>query len=123
MKRFRIAALLVLLLALACGSPQGAEAADPSARATVPVITKKPVDTVVIDVPTATPAPTLPPTPTPTPEPTPTPTPPPLTGIKIGLDPGHQQRANINEEPIAPEETQTKMKCSSGTLVVEIQVV
>ncbi|MBQ1631924.1 MAG: N-acetylmuramoyl-L-alanine amidase [Clostridia bacterium] len=115
MKRFRIAALLVLLLALACGSPQGAEAADPSARATVPVITKKPVDTVVIDVPTATPAPTLPPTPTPTPEPTPTPTPPPLTGIKIGLDPGHQQRANINEEPIAPDETQTKMKCSSGT--------
>ena len=46
---------------------------------------------------------------------TPTPTPPPLAGKRIGLDPGHQQRANFNPEPIAPDETKTKMKCSTGT--------
>lgn len=116
MKRFRIAALLILLLALACQKPQEAEAPDSSAQAAPsaaaeasdPAATPE-TDTVVYDRPTPTP------TPEPTPEPTPTPTPPPLKGIRIGLDPGRQQRANFNTEPIAPGETKTEMKCSTGT--------
>jgi len=115
MKRFWIAALFVLTLALACGTPQEAEVQDTPAptvpAAAVPAPTEKP-DTVVFEEPAPSLLPTLPPTPTPTPEPTPVP---PLMGIKIGLDPGHQQRADINTEPIAPNEEKTKMKCSSGT--------
>lgn len=120
MKRFRIAISLLLLLALACSDPQTPQTADLSARPTVRIVTKKPAepdatpDVDTVDLSSAE-APTLPPTPTPSPEPTPTPTPPPLRGIKIGLDPGHQQRANINEEPIAPDEETYKAKCSSGT--------
>ncbi len=115
MKRFGLAVLVILTLALACGSPQTAEA--PVTRA--PTFTARPTaaptadtDTVVFDTPTPSPVPTLPPTPTPTPAPTPVP---PLYGLRIGLDPGHQQRADINQEPIAPDELKTKMKCSSGT--------
>ncbi len=113
MKKLRIAVLLILTLALACGTPQGAEAPDPSAP-TEPTAPPS-IETVEIDAPSPTPAPTLPPTPTPTPEPTPTPTPPPLAGIKIGLDPGHQQRADFNKEQIAPGEETYKAKCSTGT--------
>ena len=110
MKRFRIAVLLLLLLAFACAKPQETEA----------LFTPSPADasdaeTVEIIVSASAPAPTLPPTPTPTPEPTPTPTPPPLAGKRIGLDPGHQQRADLNTEPIAPDEAKTKAKCSTGT--------
>ncbi len=122
MKRFRFIALLLLLLALACTIPQEAEVTDTPAPTEQPSATPEEVafktpetDTIVYNMPTPTPAPTLPPTPEPTPEPTPTPPPPPLAGIKIGLDPGHQQRANFNPEPIAPDETKTKMKCSTGT--------
>jgi N-acetylmuramoyl-L-alanine amidase len=126
-----IAAILLLLFALGCGTTQTAEGPD------APVPTEAPEQVEVIDTPLAetvsleTPAPTpeptpeptptqeptLPPTPEPTPtlEPTPTPEPKPLTGVKIGLDPGHQQRANYNKEPVAPDSDETKAKCSSGT--------
>ena len=115
MKRFRIAALLILTLAFACGHLQEAEVQDTPAP-TVPVSatpapTEKP-DTVVLEQPTASPLPTLPPTPTPSPAPTPVP---PLLGIRIGLDPGHQQRPDVNPEPNAPNEEATKARCSSGT--------
>jgi N-acetylmuramoyl-L-alanine amidase len=63
-------------------------------------------------------APTLPPTPTPSPTPVPTPEPtpaPPLYGVSIGIDAGHQLRANTEEEPNAPDSDEMKAKCSSGT--------
>ena len=37
-----------------------------------------------------------------------------LTGVKIGLDPGHQARANTAREPVAPGSAETKYKVSGG---------
>ncbi|MBR4906339.1 MAG: N-acetylmuramoyl-L-alanine amidase [Clostridia bacterium] len=115
MKRFRIAALLLLTLAFACGTPQEALVSDTPAP-TIPVTAApeptEEVETVAVEQPTPSPLPTLPPTPTPTPKPTPVP---PLMGVRIGLDPGHQQRPDVNPEPIAPNEEATKARCSSGT--------
>ena len=39
----------------------------------------------------------------------------PLSGVKIGIDPGHQACGNGAQETIAPNSTQTKAKVSSGT--------
>jgi N-acetylmuramoyl-L-alanine amidase len=39
----------------------------------------------------------------------------PLSGIVIGLDPGHQAHSNSDHEPIAPGSGETKKKVSSGT--------
>lgn len=39
----------------------------------------------------------------------------PLSGVKIGLDPGHQAHGNGAQETIAPNSSQTKAKVSSGT--------
>lgn len=120
-KRFRLAALLFLMLALACGRTETAEAADtpapaePTETPAVDTVATPQSDTVAYSPPTPTPTPTLPPTPVPTLPPTPTPTPPPLAGITIGLDPGHQQNADYGLEPIAPGSEKTKARCSSGT--------
>ncbi|MBE6877168.1 MAG: N-acetylmuramoyl-L-alanine amidase [Ruminococcus sp.] len=39
----------------------------------------------------------------------------PLSGIKIGIDPGHQQNANYDMEAVAPGSSETKYKVNSGT--------
>lgn len=60
----------------------------------------------------ATPVVTAVPTPEPTPEPTQVPR---LYGLKIGIDPGHQGKANSDREPVAPNSNEMKAKVSSGT--------
>lgn len=53
---------------------------------------------------------------TPTPQPVPTPTPQlPLTGLIIGIDPGHQAIADNSEESVSPKYTSLKKKVSPGT--------
>ncbi len=49
-------------------------------------------------------------------------TPGPLTGIIIGIDPGHQTKANSEQEQIAPGSKETKAKTSSGTQGVKSRV-
>ncbi len=39
----------------------------------------------------------------------------PLKGIKIGIDPGHQEKANNEQETISPTTRETKAKVASGT--------
>ena len=39
----------------------------------------------------------------------------PLEGVKIGIDPGHQEKANSSREPVAPGSAETKAKTAGGT--------
>lgn len=39
----------------------------------------------------------------------------PLSGVTIGLDPGHQSHANSDKEPVSPGSSDMKAKVSSGT--------
>ena len=66
-------------------------------------------------------------TPEPTPEPTPIPTPtqvplksnaPNLKGIKVVIDPGHQEKTDYTKEPFKKGVTTGKPRCTSGTVGV-----
>lgn len=45
-----------------------------------------------------------------------------LSGVKIGIDPGHQQRQNSEKEAVAPGSNEMKAKVSSGTAGVKTGV-
>lgn len=137
MRQLKFFALLITLLLLlgACGQAvdSGASASNsiepsPSATPSQPSPSVTPSSTPIATTPpdvsdTAEPSPS--PSPTVTPEPTPEPTEKPakasnaagtpLSGIVIGLDPGHQAHSNSDQEPVAPGSGETKKKVSSGT--------
>lgn len=46
----------------------------------------------------------------------------PLTGVKIGIDPGHQARGNSARETVAPNSGKTKAKVVSGTTGVVTRI-
>ncbi len=142
-KFFALLVALLLLLG-ACGqavdsdasasdsiAPSPTPSAMPSPTATsspTPIATTPPdVSATAPPEPTATAKPNSTPKPTPEPstEPTAQPTKKPakasnatgtpLSGIVIGLDPGHQAHSNSDQEPVAPGSGETKKKVSSGT--------
>ena len=84
-------------------------------------------ETTTLPTPTPEPIPTTettpPPTPTPTEVPTPSPIPlkenaPNLKGIKVVIDPGHQEKTDYKKEPFKKGTTNGKARCTSGTVGV-----
>lgn len=82
---------------------------------------KQPIIVVSTPIPTPTVTPTTIPTQTPQIKPTlsstaqPIDEEKPLSGIKIGIDPGHQRHANTQRETISPTSSKTKIKVTGGT--------
>ena len=46
----------------------------------------------------------------------------PLSGVKIGIDPGHQAHGNSEKETVAPNSSEKKAKVSSGTAGVSTRI-
>lgn len=104
------ACLLYALCACSFKSAPVPETPGPS-----PTPTEAPPEVVELDVPTPlvpeqVDAPTPPPENPATPEPLP-----PLSGIVIGIDPGHQQTPDYDTEQTAPGEEARSAKCPAGT--------
>lgn len=79
----------------------------------------------VVGCPTAAPETETPESATPAPEASASPEPtavPRMHGLKIGIDPGHQGKANRELEPIAPGSDEMKAKVSSGTEGVKTDI-
>ena len=116
LRLFLICGLLCLLCACSVFPEQVIETPAPT-EAITPVPTTAPPEEVLVEVPTL-PVPEVLEVPTAEPESqshvTPEPLPP-LAGRVIGIDPGHQKKADHDPEPIAPDSDKTKSKCSSGT--------
>ncbi len=46
----------------------------------------------------------------------------PLSGVKIGIDPGHQAHGNSAREAVSPNRSETKAKVSSGTSGIQTRI-
>lgn len=117
-KKTRLLCAVVCALFLAAftgcgqrGSPQEIViTAEPVAVAPSPALTSTPAASPV-------PSPAASPTPAPAQKPNQ-----PLSGLIIGVDPGHQAHANREKEPVAPGSSTMKNKVSSGTRGVKSRV-
>jgi N-acetylmuramoyl-L-alanine amidase len=102
-RKFTIMILLLLtFIAIGCNVKPNSNSST-----IMPTQTNADIQVIVVEqMPTLTPAPTNNPTPTPHL---------PLAGFIIGIDPGHQAKADNSEESVSPKYTSMKKKVSSGT--------
>ncbi|MBO4449237.1 MAG: N-acetylmuramoyl-L-alanine amidase [Clostridiales bacterium] len=96
-----------------------------SESVTIPVSETTEATTEAVPTPSPTPTPEPTPTPVPTPTSIPTPTPlavkenaPDLKGIKVVIDPGHQEKTDYKKEPYKKGATTGKARCTSGAVGV-----
>ena len=117
----RIAALSVAML---CIFSVGCKWHEPVPAQETPPASSAPASAAPTAVPlTIVSAAIASPTAVPTPDPTAVPTPlPPLSGIVIGIDPGHQRIYDPSPEPIAPGSSETKQRVAGGARGVRTRV-
>ena len=108
---------LVAFCLLLCACAQQPEPVAPTPDTPTPEPTLAPAEEETIVIPTPIPEVVYDvPLPTEDTEEPATPEPlPPLTGLIIGIDPGHQQYADHGEEWVSPDEEETRERCSAGT--------